>query len=163
MGADQNFFRNQSVGLYPKITTSPQEFQVKFGIAMEELNQHKTPLERARENTEANEKIYRSGRLGPVRPLYPTSQTGRAGVQKPRPVRPVSETGQTGCTQTDRKQSFKRQILSKRSPNPTKLGGQLRIYPVNISPKDHSQKINRSREIKGRSKRIGVFSRTQKL
>jgi len=72
---------------------------------MEELNQHKTPLERARENTEANEKICRPGRLGPVRPLSPTGQTGRAGVQKPRPV---SETGQTGCTQTDRKQCFKR-------------------------------------------------------
>ena len=75
---------------------------------MEELNQHKTPLERARENTEANEKICRPVRLGPVRPLSPTSQTSRSGVQKPRPVRPVSETGQTGCTQTDRKQCFKR-------------------------------------------------------
>ena len=125
---------------------------------MEELNQHKTPLERARENTEANEKICRSGRLGPVRPLSPTGQTGRAGVQKPRPV---SETGQTSCTQTDRKQSFKRQILSKRSPNPTKLGGKLRIYPMNISPKDLTQKIHGSREIEERSKRIGVFSRTQ--
>ena len=98
---------------------------------MEALNQPKTPLERARETTEANEKICRPGRLGPVRPLSPTGQTGRAevgqtgqaGVQKPRPVRPVSETGQTGCTQTDRKHSFKRQILSKQSPNPTKLGG----------------------------------------
>ena len=90
---------------------------------MEELNQHKTPLERARENTEANEKIYRPGRLGPVRPLSPTGQTGRAGVQKPRPVSLVSETGQTGFTQTDRKQSFKWQISSKRCPNPMKLGG----------------------------------------
>ena len=101
----------QTVGLYPKITTSPQEFQVKFGIAMEELNQHKTPLECARENMEANEKICRPGRLGPVRPVSPT---GRAGVQKPRPVRPVSETGQTGYTQTDRKQSFKHKSRAKK-------------------------------------------------
>ena len=57
MGADQNFFPNRSVGLYPKITTSPQEFYVKFGKAMEELNQHKQALERASENSEANEKI----------------------------------------------------------------------------------------------------------
>jgi len=80
---------------------------------MEELNQHKTPLERASENTEANEKICRSGRQGPVRPLSPTGQTGLAGVQKPRLVRPVSETGQTGCTQTDRKQCFKRKSRAK--------------------------------------------------
>ena len=64
---------------------------------MEEQNQHKTPLERARENTEANEKICRPGRLGPVRPLAPTGQTGRAGAEVPdrsdrfhRPVRPVA-------------------------------------------------------------------------
>ena len=72
------------------------------------------------------------------------TQTVRAGVQKPRPVRPVSETGQTGCTQTDRKQSFNRQISSKRSPNPTKLGGYFHICPVNISPRDLSQKIKES-------------------
>ena len=53
----------------------------------------------------------------------------------------AGQTGQTGCTQTNRKQSFKRQISSKRSPNPTKLGGKLRIYPMNIFPKDLSQKI----------------------
>ena len=63
---------------------------MKFGIAIEELNQHKTPLERVSENTEANEKICRPGRLGPVRPLSPIGQTGLAGVQKPRPVRPVA-------------------------------------------------------------------------
>ena len=127
---------------------------------MEELNQHKTPLERASENTEANEKICRPGRLGPVRPLSPTGQTGRAGVQKPRPV---SETGQTGCTQTDRKQSFKRQILSKRSPNPTKLGGKLRTYLVNISTRDLTLKIFKAREFRDEIKRGGVFSRPQKL
>ena len=79
-------------------------------------------------------------------------------IQKSRPVRPVSE---TGLFQTARDQSFKRQILSKRSPNSMKLGGKLRNYPMNISPKDLAQKIHGSREIEERSKRIGVFSRTQ--
>ena len=82
-------------------------------------------------------------------------------IQKSRSVRLVSETGQTGLFQTARDQSFKRQILSKRSPNPAKLGGKLRNYPVNKSPKDLTQKIHRSREIEEKSKRIGVFSRTQ--
>ena len=61
---------------------------------MEELNQHKQALERASENSEANEKISRPGRHRPVRP--PT-QTGRAGIEIPdrsdrflRPVRPVA-------------------------------------------------------------------------
>jgi len=42
-----------------------------------------------------------------------------------------------------------------------KLEGKLRNYPVNISPKDLTQKIHESREIEERSRRIGVFSRTQ--
>ena len=90
---------------------------------MEELNQHKTPLERARENPEANEKICRPVRLGPVRPLSPTVQTGRAEVQK-------TQTGQTGIRDRsdrlhpDRSQTkLQTQISSKRSPNLTKLGG----------------------------------------
>ena len=44
-----------------------------------------------------------------------------------------------------------------------KLGGLLRPYPVNISPKDLVLKINESRELWGRSKGIGVFSRTQEI
>ena len=52
--------------------------------------------------------------------------------------------------------------MSKRPSNPTKLGGYLHNYSVNISPRDLSQKINGSWEIKERSKWIGVFSRTQK-
>ena len=92
-----------------------------------------------------------------------TGQTGRAGNSNSRPVRPVSETAKTGCTQTDRKQSFKRQILSKRSPNPTKLGGKLRTYPVNISTRDLTLKIFIAREFRDEIKRGGVFSRTQKF
>ena len=44
-----------------------------------------------------------------------------------------------------------------------KLGGLLRPYPVNISPKDLGLKINESWELWGRSKWIGVFSNTQKI
>ena len=44
-----------------------------------------------------------------------------------------------------------------------KLGGLLRPYPVNISPKDLVLKINESRELWGRSKGIRVFSRTQEI
>ena len=71
------------------------------------------------------------------------------------------QTGQIGLTQTARLQGSKYQILSKRSLNSMKLGGKLRNYPVNISPKYLTQKIHGSREIEERSKRIGVFSRTQ--
>ena len=44
-----------------------------------------------------------------------------------------------------------------------KLEGYLHIYPVNISPRDLSQKIRGTREFEERSKRIGVFSRTRKF
>ena len=42
-----------------------------------------------------------------------------------------------------------------------KLGGKLRIYPVNISPRDLAQKIFIAREFRDEIKRGGVFSRTQ--
>ena len=44
-----------------------------------------------------------------------------------------------------------------------KLGGLLRPYPVNISPRDLVLKIKESREFEGRSRRIGVFSKTQEI
>ena len=50
---------------------------------MEELNQHKQALERASENTEANEKIFRPGSHRPVRPPTQTGQTGRAKIEIP--------------------------------------------------------------------------------
>ena len=43
-----------------------------------------------------------------------------------------------------------------------KLGGLLRPYPVNISPKDLVLKINDSREFDERLKGIGVFSKLKK-
>jgi len=61
-----------------------------------------------------------------------------------------------------RKSTSKRWILSKRCPNSTKLGGYLHNCPVNISPRDLSQKIKGTWEFEGRSKWIGVFSRTWK-
>ena len=105
---------------------------------MKELNHHKQALEQASENSEANEKISRPGTRRLVRPLTQTGQTGRAGIKIPdrsdrfhRPVRPVAP----------RQPANK---ARKRSPNPSKLGGYLHICPVNISPRDLSQKIKGS-------------------
>ena len=44
-----------------------------------------------------------------------------------------------------------------------KLGGKLRIYPVNISPRDLAQKVFIAREFRDEIKRGGVFSRTQEI
>ena len=61
---------------------------------MKELNHHKQTLERASENSEANEKISRPGRRRSVGSLTQTGQTGRAGIEIPdrfhRPIRPVA-------------------------------------------------------------------------
>ena len=74
----------------------------------------------------------------------------------------LGASGQTGCSQKARNQSFKWWISIKWSLNSMKLEGYLHIYPVNISPRDLSQKIRGTREFEERSKRIGVFSRTWK-
>ena len=143
MGADQNFFEIRIVGLYPKITAnpSPRVYENSYGRAISQ--QH--TLENF---TEAKlEKLLKSqhSTYRPVRPVHWTGQTGRAGIQKTRPVRPVSETGQTGIFQTARDQSFKRQIMSKQSPNSMKLGGKLRNYPKRSHPKDSRIKRNRGK------------------
>jgi len=44
-----------------------------------------------------------------------------------------------------------------------KLGGKLRTYPVNISPRDLALKIFIAQEFRDEIKRGGVFSRPQKL
>ena len=44
-----------------------------------------------------------------------------------------------------------------------KVGGKLRIYPVNISPRDLAQKIFIAREFRDEIKRGGVFSRPQEI
>src|SRR6185312_9523760 len=62
-----------------------------------------------------------------------------------------------------RKLGFKREISIKRPRKSMKLGGLLRPYPVNISPRDLVLKIIESREFEGRSRRIGVFSKTQEI
>ena len=44
-----------------------------------------------------------------------------------------------------------------------KLGGLLRPYPVNISPRDLTLKISIAQEFRDQIKRGGVFSRTQEI
>ena len=41
MGADQNFFEIRIVGLCPKITQTLKRSDPRFGVAIEQLNQHK--------------------------------------------------------------------------------------------------------------------------
>ena len=62
-----------------------------------------------------------------------------------------------------RKQTFKPRIFCKSHPNLMKLGGKLRTYPVNISPRDLALKIFIAREFRDEIKRGGVFSRTQEI
>ena len=44
-----------------------------------------------------------------------------------------------------------------------KLGGKLRSYPKNVSPRDLTLKISIAREFRNEIKRDGVFSRTQEI
>ena len=44
-----------------------------------------------------------------------------------------------------------------------KLGGKLRSYPKNVSPRDLNLKISITREFRDEIKRDGVFSRTQEI
>ena len=142
------------------IPKSPQALEPRSArIAMDKLSRSKRP--RLQSGCKGERNFTKRSTAHPDRsdrctgPVWPVG----LGNSNCRPVRPVA---QTGFSQTAREQSSKCQISSKRTPNPTKLGGKLRIYPMNIFPKDPSPKINRSWEIEGRSKRIGVFSRTQK-
>ena len=136
---------------------SPRVWENSYGLAISQQHTLGNFAEAKQEKLLKQQHCW----VRPVWPLAQTGQTGWAGNWNSRPVRPVTQTGQTGRSQTARQQSSKCQILSKWSPNPTKLEGKLRNYPVNISPKDLTQKIHGSREIEERSKRIGVFSRTQ--
>ena len=44
-----------------------------------------------------------------------------------------------------------------------KLGGELRSYSNNVSPRDFTLKISIAREFRDEIKRDGVFSRTQEI
>ena len=145
------------------IPRSPQALEPwSARIAMDKLSRSKRP--RLQRGSKGERNFTNRSTAHPDRsdrctgPVWPVG----LGNSNCRPVRPVAQTGQTGLSQTARQQSSKCQISSNRTPNPTKLGGKLPIYPMNIFPKDPSPEINRSWEIEGRSKRIGVFSRTQK-
>ena len=116
------------------VPNSPQALKPRSArIAMNKLSRSRRP--RSQHGSKANRNAEldcrdRSDRLHrPVRPVGLGIQTPDRSDRSP---------------QTARQQSSKSQISSKRSPNPTKLGGKLRIYPMNISPKNLSQKINRS-------------------
>ena len=138
------------------VPKSPQALEPRSArIAMDKISRSRKPRSQRGSKTSRNAELNcrdRSDRLHrPVRPVG-------LGIQIPdRLLRPVRQV----APRQPANQSSKCQISSKRSPNPTKLGAKLRNYSVNISPKDLTQKIHGSREIEERSKRIGVFSRTQ--
>ena len=138
------------------IPKSPQALEHRSArIAMNKLSRSRRPRSQRGSKASRNTELAcsdRSDRLHrPVRPVGLGIQIPDRSDRLLRPVAPRQPANQ----------SSKCQISSKRSPNPTKLGGKLCNYPVNISPKDLIQKIHGSREIEERSKRIGVFSKTQ--
>ena len=126
----------QTVSLYPE--NHPQAFWPKFGIAMEKLNQHKRPRTCER-NHEANRKRTRKSAdladsdrsdrsLRPVRPV---------GLEFKNPDR--SDRLHPDRSQTKLQTANLEQTKSK-SNETWRIASHL---PVNISPKDLSQKINR--------------------
>ena len=131
MGADQNFFRNSNRRPISQNHHKPSrvldEVWNSYGRAKPTQHTPRTSERKTRKQARKSADLADSDRsdrsLRPVRPVGLEFKNPDRSDRFQRPVRPVSETGQTGCTQTDRKQSFKRQILSKQSPNPTKLGG----------------------------------------
>ena len=150
------------------IPKSPQALEPRSArIAMDQLSRSRRPrLQRGSKASETSQiaaQHTQTGLTGVLDRFDRSSWEFQTADRLHRPVRPVAQTGQTGLSQSARQQISKGQISSKRSPNPTKLGGKLRNYPVNISPKDLTQKIHGSRGIEERSKRIGVFSRIQNL
>ena len=116
---------------------------MKFGIAKEELNQHKQALERASKNSEAIEKISRPGKHRSVRP--PT-QTGRAGIEIPdrflRPVRPVAP--RKPAIRASNGESRANEVQIQRNLEDS-FATNLRTYPQEIFPK-RSKKLENLRE-----------------
>ena len=79
---------------------------MRCGVAIEELNQHKSPLRMSERKHRSYREKLQPHSQGPVRPLALGGQTGRAGFEIPdrsdrllRPVRPVAATGQTASAQ----------------------------------------------------------------
>jgi len=88
MGADQNFSRNWSVGLYPENHHKPSNlgWESSYGLAISKQK----ALGR---ETEAIARKLPKQQLCWIRPVWPfaqTGQTGRAGIRNPRPIRPVA-------------------------------------------------------------------------
>ena len=114
-----------------------------------------------RSKSEANRKNCRTDLPGPVWPVPTTGLTGRVCSKTSRPVLPTGLTG--GTQKTPENLDSNDESQPNDHENRWNLGGLLRPYPVNISPKDLVPKINESWELWGRSKGIGVFSRTQEI
>ena len=105
----------------PEITASPQPkvWENSYGLAISQQHTLENFAE-AKEPTRCESQNTAEG-TGQTAHWDRSDRSGWS--RRPRPVRPVSQTGQTGRSQTARNQSSKWQISSKRSPNPTKLGG----------------------------------------
>ena len=124
---------------FPK---SPQALKPRSArIAMNKLSRSRRPRSQRGSKVSRNaeqECRDRSDRLHrPVRPVGLGFENADRSDRFHRPVRPVAP-------RQPANKSSKLQILSKRSPNLIILGGKRRNYPMNISPKDLSRRINRS-------------------
>ena len=107
MGADQNFFRNRSVGLYPENHHKPQNLDEVWSSYRRAKPTQISPRNEREKTRKRSRKNCRPHSQGPVRPLALTGQTGRAGFENPdrsdrlhRSVRPVAATGQTSSAQS---------------------------------------------------------------
>ena len=84
MGADQNFFEIRIVGLCPKITQILKRSDPRFGVAIEQLNQHKWSRRNERKH-KANRK-----RIGETAELICQDRSDRSRLFK------IKQTGLTG-------------------------------------------------------------------
>ena len=131
-GSQSKFLPKSEISAY--VPKSSQALKPRSArIAMNKLSRSRRPRSQRGSKTSRNAELDCRDRSD--RAVAQTGLTGLAGNSNCRPVRPVAQTGQTGCSETARQQSSKCQISSKRSPNPTKLGGKLRTYP-----REHIQK-----------------------
>ena len=118
---------------------------------------------KTRSESEAKWENFRTDLPGPVWPVWWTGLTGRVCSKRAdRSDRSVLPVWPVAPRKPPRKR-IQTVNFEQTTMKSVKLGGLLRPYPVNISPKDLGLNINESRELWGRSKGIGVFSTTRKL
>ena len=113
MGANQNFFRNQSVGLYPENHHKPQNLDEVWSsyrrakpTQISSRNKREKARKRSRKTADLAVRDRSDRSLWAVRPVgldlkFQTGQTGCSdrSDRLHRPVRPVSATGQTASAQ----------------------------------------------------------------